>query len=102
MRVLCIDVGAGTTDVLLWDSGCSGENQTHLIVPSGTRVVADGIDRATRRRLPVIMEGPLMGGGANASAMRRHVAQGLAFYATPMAATASRSSLKLPAATGVA
>lgn len=101
MRVLAIDVGAGTTDVLLWDSGCAGENQTHLIIRSGTRVVADEIDRATARRLPVVMEGPLMGGGANASAMRRHVAQGLAFYSTPAAAGSFNDDLDAVAAMGV-
>jgi uncharacterized protein (DUF1786 family) len=101
VRLLAVDVGAGTTDVLLWDSGCGGENQTHLIVPSGTRVVADEIDRATARRLPVVMEGPLMGGGANASAMKRHVAQGLAFYATPLAAGSFNDDLETVADMGV-
>ena len=101
MRVLAIDVGAGTTDVLLWDSGCGGENQTHLIVPSGTKVVAAQIGRATALRLPVIFEGPLMGGGSNASAMKRHVAQGLAFYATPTAGGSFNDDLAAVAAMGV-
>ncbi len=101
MRVLAIDVGAGTTDVLLWDSGCGGENQTHLIVPSGTRVVAGEIDRAASRRLPVVLEGPLMGGGADAAAMRRHVALGLAFYATPDAAGSFNDDLEAVEAMGV-
>ena len=86
MRVLVIDVGAGTTDILLWDKAAQGENQTHLIVPSATRVVAAEIADATARGAPVLFEGPLMGGGASTLAMKRHVAQGLAFYATPSAA----------------
>ena len=46
MRVLAIDVGEGTTDILLWDSAAQGENQTHLIVPSAARVVAAEIAAA--------------------------------------------------------
>jgi uncharacterized protein (DUF1786 family) len=81
-----MDVGEGTTDILLWDSTARGENQSHLIVPSATRVVAAEIAAATERQLPVLFTGPLMGGGASTLAMRQHLAQGLAFFATPSAA----------------
>jgi uncharacterized protein (DUF1786 family) len=40
MRVLAIDVGCGTSDVLLWDSRREAENETHFIIPSATQVVA--------------------------------------------------------------
>lgn len=101
MKVLVIDVGCGTTDVLLWDPAAEGENQTHLIVPSATRVVAAEIDEATRLGLPVLFEGALMGGGPNMAAMRRHVAQGLPFFATPSAAGSFDDDLEAVAAMGV-
>jgi uncharacterized protein (DUF1786 family) len=100
-KILAVDVGAGTTDVLLWDPAAEGENQTHLIVPSATRVVAAEIDAATRSGLPVLFEGPLMGGGLNMAAMRRHVARGLAFFATPSAAGSFDDDLGVVAAMGV-
>ena len=101
MKVLAIDVGCGTTDVLLWDATAEGENQAHLIVPSATRVVAAEIDEATRLGLPVLFEGPLMGGGPNMAAMKRHVAAGLAFFATPSAAGSFDDDLEAVAAMGV-
>ena len=101
MRVLVIDVGAGTTDILLWDSTMEGENQTHLIVPSATRVVGAEIAAATRRGAAVLFSGPTMGGGASTVAMKEHLAQGLPFYATPSAARTFEDDLELVAAWGV-
>ncbi|MCL5736235.1 MAG: DUF1786 family protein [Actinobacteria bacterium] len=101
MRVLAVDVGCGTTDILLWDDERQGENQTHLIVPSRTCVVAGEISRATAARQSVVFAGPLMGGGPNATSMRRHVAGGLSFYATPEAAGSFNDDLEAVAAAGV-
>jgi uncharacterized protein (DUF1786 family) len=86
MLVLTVDVGAGTNDILLWDSEARGENQTHMVVPSSTRVVGQEIRQATRRRLAVLFRGPLMGGGASSAAMSRHLEQKLPFYAEEWAA----------------
>ncbi|MCL5943124.1 MAG: DUF1786 domain-containing protein [Actinobacteria bacterium] len=86
MRVLAVDVGFGTSDVLLYDSEAHEENRTHLVVPSATQVVAREIREATRRGAPVVFTGPLMGGGPSTVAMLRHVEQGLPFYADPWAA----------------
>ncbi|MBC7293762.1 MAG: hypothetical protein H5T84_06630, partial [Thermoleophilia bacterium] len=101
MRILLIDVGRGTTDILLWDDANQAENQTHLIVPSATRQVAKEIAAATARRLPVLFTGELMGGGPNTEAMRRHVAAGLPFYATAAAAKTFDDDLTAVAAMGV-
>jgi uncharacterized protein (DUF1786 family) len=101
MRVLAIDVGCGTSDVLLWDSESEDENQTHMIIPSGTMVVAAEIARATEEKRPVVFAGPLMGGGPSGKAMRRHVSRGLAFYATSTAAQSFNDDLEAVAALGV-
>lgn len=101
MKTLAIDVGCGTTDILLWDPDSEGENQTHLIVPSATRVVAAEIDAATRAGSAVLFEGPLMGGGPNMAAMKRHVAAGLPFYATASAAGSFDDDLAAVGAMGV-
>jgi uncharacterized protein (DUF1786 family) len=96
-----MDIGCGTSDVLLWDAGREPENQTHLIVPSATKVVASEIEHATESGSAVVLVGPLMGGGPNASAMRRHVARGLPFYATAAAAQSFNDDLGAVAAMGV-
>ena len=45
-RILAIDVGAGTQDILLWESDRTPENCTQLILPSQTQIVG-GADPAT-------------------------------------------------------
>ncbi len=101
MRVLVVDVGMGTSDILLHDDSRRGENQTHLVVPSATRVVAAEIRAATRRGLPVVLRGRLMGGGPSTSAMDAHIAEGLAFYAEPDAARTFSDDLSEVASMGV-
>ncbi len=101
MRVLVVDVGMGTSDILLHDDSRRGENQTHLVVPSATRVVAAEIRAATRRGLPVVMRGRLMGGGPSSSAMDAHVTEGLAFYAEPDAARTFSDDLSEVVSMGV-
>jgi uncharacterized protein (DUF1786 family) len=85
-RVLAIDVGAGTADILLTRPGQTLENAVKLVVPSRTQVVAAQIAQATARGQAIVFRGPTMGGGANAAAMKAHVAAGLAFTATTEAA----------------
>lgn len=101
MLVLTVDVGAGTNDILLWDSEARGENQTHLIVPSSTRVVGEEIREATKRGLPVLFRGPLMGGGASSAALSRHVERKLPFYAEEWAARTFSDDLDEVAELGV-
>lgn len=81
-RALCLDVGAGTTDVLLTRPGQPLENAFKLVVPSATEVTGRRIAAATARGATVVFRGPVMGGGASTAAMKRHLAAGLAFVAT--------------------
>jgi uncharacterized protein (DUF1786 family) len=99
--ILCLDVGAGTNDILLWDSRMTGENQTHLVVPSSTRVVGGEIREATSRGLGVVFRGRLMGGGAVTSAANAHLRQGLPFWAEPEAAMTFADDLDEVAEMGV-
>jgi uncharacterized protein (DUF1786 family) len=72
-----------------------------MIVPSGTRLVAGEIEKAGARDHAVVLDGPLMGGGPDGSAMRRHIARGLPFYATPAAARTFNDDLDAVSAMGV-
>ena len=100
-RVLALDVGAGTTDVLAWDRSARGENQTHCVIPSATRVAAAEIAAATAAGRAVVFSGPLMGGGTISVALERHVAQGLPFFAEPSAAKTFADDLDRVAGMGV-
>lgn len=92
-RVLAIDVGLGTADILLTRPGQPLENAVKLVVPSRTQVVAAQIALATHRGQAVVFHGPTMGGGASGAAMKAHVAAGLDFIATAEAALSFADNL---------
>jgi uncharacterized protein (DUF1786 family) len=83
--VLAVDVGAGTTDVLLTRPGQPLENAVKLVVPSATQVAGARIAAATAREQTVVFRGPVMGGGAVTQAMKAHLAAGHAFVTTESA-----------------
>ncbi|MEJ7763844.1 MAG: DUF1786 family protein [Thermomicrobiales bacterium] len=85
-RILAIDVGAGTQDILIYEPGQTPENLVKLILPSRTRVVGRQVAAVTRAGRPLHLDGTLMGGGASSDAIRTHLAAGLPVSATPSAA----------------
>lgn len=89
-RVLAIDVGAGTQDILLYEEGRPLENCVQMILPSQTVLLAQRIARATAARKPLFLWGRVMGGGACSDAIAQHLAAGLPVYATPAAAKTIR------------
>jgi len=86
MRILAIDVGTGTQDILLFDSTQPIENALQLIMPSPTQIAAGRIRRATEARRAVYLTGVIAGGGPCHWALEDHLRAGLAAFATPDAA----------------
>ena len=87
MRILAVDVGTGTQDILLFDSEQPVENALQLIMPSPTQIAAGRVRRATAARRAVALNGTIAGGGPCHWALEDHLRAGLAAYATPEAAT---------------
>lgn len=102
IRILAIDAGAGTQDIVLYESGRNPENFVKLVLPSQTQIVAARIRAATMRRRPLHLAGYLMGGGASSEAIQQHLAAGLPVSATPEAARTLHNALDRVAALGVA
>lgn len=92
-RILAIDVGAGTQDILLWEAGQPMENSVKLVLPSWTTILARQVKQATQEGQPVFLTGNLMGGGPLVGAMKRHMQAGYAVYITPRAALTVRDNL---------
>ncbi len=88
MKILALDVGAGTQDILLFDSAKEVENCYKLILPSPTVRLAQQIRTATRRGQGVLLTGVLMGGGPCTWAARDHARAGCPLWVT---ADASRT-----------
>jgi uncharacterized protein (DUF1786 family) len=99
--MIIIDVGSGTQDILLYQPEKSLENCPKFIVPSRTQIVAAQIRKATMLGQVIFMHGHLMGGGACALAVRKHLATGLKAYATPQAALTFNDNLALVERMGI-
>ena len=94
MRMLAVDVGTGTQDILLFDSEREPENHLKLVMPSPTLLVAERIRRVTAERRPLLLTGVIMGGGPSAWAAEAHRRAGLPVYATPDAARSFNDDLE--------
>jgi len=86
MKILAVDVGTGTQDILLFDSEKEIENSLKMVMPSPTMLVAERIRAATANQRSVALSGVMMGGGPCAWAAEAHVKAGLVLFATPSAA----------------
>ncbi len=93
MKILAVDVGTGTQDILLFDSSREIENCLKMVMPSPTMLVADAIKAATAKRQAVLLTGTIMGGGPSQWAAEDHLRAGLKVYATPSAALSFNDDL---------
>ena len=100
-RLLAVDVGAGTQDVLLYEEGQPLENDPQLVMPSQTTILARRVAQATAARRPLFLWGRVMGGGPCVDAIADHLRAGLPVYATPAAAKTIRDNLDEVRAMGV-
>jgi uncharacterized protein (DUF1786 family) len=94
MRILTIDIGTGTQDILLFDSDGPVENSFQLVMPSPTQMIARQVRAATAERKPIVLTGTIMGGGPCHWAVEDHLRAGLPVYATPAAAATFNDDLE--------
>jgi len=100
-RILTIDVGTGTQDVLVFEAGTLIENAVQLIMPSPTALVAQRVKEATADRVDLVLTGVTMGGGPDHWAVEAHLRAGLKVYATPDAARTFDDDLERVTAMGI-
>ena len=94
MKILAMDIGAGTEDVLLYDDGKkSAENCVKMVLPSPSQVFTANVIEATRLYKDIFVKGDIIGGGAFAFALRNHVEKGLRVVMTENAAYTVRNNL---------
>jgi len=94
MKVMAVDVGMGTQDILLFDSSQSMENSIKMVLPSQTQIIAGRIKKATTSRRNIVLTGTTMGGGPSGSAVRKHIQAGLKVFATRKAALTLHDNLE--------
>src|SRR5258708_36911561 len=78
LRILAVDVGTGTQDILLFESGKTIENCFKLVMPSPTVIAAERIKRATERCQPILLTAVTMRGGPTHRSARHQALAGSA------------------------
>ncbi len=89
MKILCIDVGRGTQDILLYDSEKNMENCTQLIIPSRAVLAEKALKKAISEDRDILFTGTTMGGFPLGPHFREYVKR-RNVYATPMASRTFR------------
>lgn len=94
MKILAIDIGAGTEDVLLYDDEKrSIENCIKMVLPSPCQVFAEKVRTVTCQGRDLFVKGDTIGGGPFSHALRKHVEAGLRVCMTENAAYTVRNNL---------
>ena len=86
MRILAIDMGTGTQDILVFDSEKPVENNVKMVLPSATEIAARRIRRASAAGRALVLTGSNQGGGPCGWALEAFLRDGGTAYATPSAA----------------
>lgn len=90
MKILAIDIGAGTQDILLFDSKKEIENCTSLVLPTPSRVLAQ---RLRKIEGDLYICGDTIGGGSIGRAILEHLKKGYRVVMEESAAYSIRNDL---------
>jgi uncharacterized protein (DUF1786 family) len=101
MKILTVDIGTGTQDIFLFNSGLDVENGYKLVLPSPTMMVHRRVKLAIQARTPLLLTGHQMGGGPSAWAIEEAARAGIPVYMTPEAATTLNDELDKVRALGI-
>ncbi|RJR12092.1 pyruvate formate lyase-activating protein [Candidatus Parcubacteria bacterium] len=93
-RLLAIDIGTGTQDILIYDKSLEIENCIKMILPSYTRVLASRVKGATEEGRDIFFHGGIMGGCPLSSAVKKHIKAGYKVYSTQKAAKTFKDNLE--------
>ena len=94
MKILALDIGAGTEDILLYDSERKNiENCIKLVLPTPSIIYAKKVNVATVQKKDVFVRGSIIGGGALSYALKNHIKAGLRVFITRKAAFTIRNDL---------
>lgn len=89
MKILCIDVGRGTQDILLYDSEKKMENCIQLVIPSRAVLAEEALKRAISEDGDILFTGTTMGGFSLGPNFKKYVMR-RNLYAAPRASKTFR------------
>ena len=89
MKILCIDVGRGTQDILLYDGEKNLENCIQLIIPSRAVLAEKALKKVISEDRDILFTGTTMGGFPLGQRFKEYVKR-RNVYATPLASRTFR------------
>ncbi len=93
MRILALDIGSGTEDVLLYDDSREIENCVKMVLPSPSLVYSKKVRYLTKLKLDLFIRGQTIGGGRFVEALKKHLSKGLRVFMTERVAYSVRNNL---------
>lgn len=90
-KILAVDIGAGTQDILLYDASLAPENCISMILPAPTRRFVQMIQRCDH---DLFISGDPIGGGGIRTALTNHLRKGFQVTMTEDAAYTLRNNLE--------
>jgi len=93
MKILAIDIGDGTQDLLLYDDEKPIENCIKMVLPSPSRIFAERVREVTQHGRDLFIKGRIIGGGAFTKALKDHLKNGYQVTMTRNTAYTVRNDL---------
>ncbi|RLG92299.1 MAG: hypothetical protein DRO36_01830 [Candidatus Hecatellales archaeon] len=101
MKILAVDIGLGTQDVLLYDDRKNLENCVKLVLPSPTKIFMEKAEEKMRKKRNLLVKGEIIGGGPLKNLFLNHIKNGFKVVMTEEAAYTIRNSLEEVEALGI-
>jgi uncharacterized protein (DUF1786 family) len=101
MKILAVDIGVGTEDILLFEESKRLENCVKLVLPSPCRLHARRAEELASKGGMLRVDGYTVGGGPFSKALRKIVSRGTRAVMTERAAYSLRNNLEDVRALGV-
>ncbi len=98
MRILAIDVGTGTQDILIYDTEKELENSIKLVLPSPHLYISQQISEIEN---DIYFKGEIMGGGKIKKSILEHMDKGYKVVMEPLCAKTIRDDLNQVKAIGI-
>jgi uncharacterized protein (DUF1786 family) len=94
LKILALDIGSGTEDILLYDDQKELENCIKLVLPSPATVYSKKIEYFTKLQSNLFIKGETIGGGNFSEALKNHLNEGLKVILTKNVAYSIRNKLE--------
>jgi len=93
LKILAIDIGVGTQDILLYEGAGPVENSPKFVLPSPSSLYRKRVTALLSRGKDLFLDGSIIGGGGLISPLMAHIRGGFSVYMTMEAALALRNDL---------